>query len=302
MGGLPLNKTRIAAFKNCMDKCGLMDLGFQRPRFTWTNKSPAWHGLIQERLDRGLGNAEWKLLFPMAEIHHLPRVKSDHCPIMLLTDPCERHPSKPFRFEQMWLTDPFFPSVVEQSWKALEDVPSASSSLSRFPRRLDFLTAQLRTWNKSHFGNLFQRKNRLLARLRGLQVALTTKPSAFLYSLEHQLTLDYNTLLHQEYLYWQLKSRVTWLNYGDANTKFFHFTTLHRRSHSRIVTLKDTTGLWLTGDPLLAHINDTFHKLFQATSEYRRHSLRSGPRVCLASPFLEHSHTLSTIPPLLTRF
>ena len=173
---------------------------------------------------------------------------------------------------------------------------SASSSLSRFPRRLDFLTAHLCTWNKSHFGNLFQRKNQLLARLRGLQVALTTKLSPFLYSLEHQLTLDYNTLLHQEHLYWQLKSRVTWLNYGDMNTEFFHLTTLHRRSHSWVVTLKDTIGLWLTGDPLLAHINDTFHKLFQATYEYRRPSLRSAPRVCLSSPFQEHTQTLSTIP------
>ena len=80
-----------------------------------------------------------------------------------------------------------------------------------------------------------------------------------------------------------------WLNYGDANTKFFHLTTFHRRSHSRVVILKDTTGLRLTGDPLLAHINDTFHKLFQATPEYRRNSLRSAPRLCLASPFLEHS-------------
>ena len=87
-----------------------------------------------------------------------------------------------------------------------------------------------------------------------------------------------------------------WLNYGDVNTKFFHLTTLHRRSHSRVVTLKDTTGLWLIGDPLLAHINDTFHKLFQATSEYRRPSLRSASRVCLSSPFLEHTQTLSTIP------
>ena len=26
LGGLPLNKTRIAAFRNCIDKCGLMDL------------------------------------------------------------------------------------------------------------------------------------------------------------------------------------------------------------------------------------------------------------------------------------
>ena len=58
MGGLPLNKTRIAVFKNYIDKCGLMDLGFLGPRFTWTNKSLAWNGPIQERLDRGLGNAE----------------------------------------------------------------------------------------------------------------------------------------------------------------------------------------------------------------------------------------------------
>ena len=215
---------------------------------------------------------------------------------MLLTNPCERKPPKPFRFEQMWLTDSSFPSVVEQGWKASEGVLSTSSSLSRFPCCLEFLTAQLRTQNKSHFENLFQRKNQLLARFRGLQVALTTKPSAFLYSLEHQLTLDYNTLLHQEYLYRQLKSRVTWLNYGDMNTKFFHLTTLHRRSHSRVVTLKDTTGLWLTGDPLLVHINDTFHKLFQATFEYRRPSLRSAPQMCLSSPFLEHTQTLSTIP------
>ena len=61
------------------------------------------------------------------------------------------------------------------------------------------------------------------------------------------------------------------------------------------MTLKDTTGLWLTGDPLLAHINDTFHKLFQATSEYRRNSLHSTPYVCLASSFLKHSQQLSSI-------
>ena len=140
MGGLPLNKT-----KNCMDKCGLMDLGFQGPCFTWTNKSSAWNGPIQERLDHILGNAEWKLLFPTIEIHHLPKVKSDHCSIMLLTDPCEWKSPKPFRFKQMWLTDSSFPSVVEQGWKASEGVLSTSSSLSRFPCRLEFLTAQLRT-------------------------------------------------------------------------------------------------------------------------------------------------------------
>lgn len=109
MGGLPLNNNRINAFRNCMDTCGLMDLGFQGPRFTWTNKSPDWHCNIKERLD------EWKILFPLAEIHHLPRVKSDHGPIMLIIDPLERKPPKPFRFEQICLTDPSFPSLVKNS-------------------------------------------------------------------------------------------------------------------------------------------------------------------------------------------
>ena len=97
LGGLPLNRNRLNAFRNCLDNCRLMDLGFHGPHFTWTNKSPDWHRHINECLDRGLGNAEWKILFPTAEIHHLPRVKSDHCPILLVTNPLERKSPKPFR-------------------------------------------------------------------------------------------------------------------------------------------------------------------------------------------------------------
>ena len=147
-------------------------------------------------MDRGLGNAEWATLFPAAEIHHLPRVKSDHYPILLSTDSREQKPPKPFRFDQMWLTDPTFPTLVDESWKASEQIPSTSSSLSMFPRRLDALTNNIQSWNKNHFGNLFHPKTRLLARLHGIQVALARNPSPFLYSLEHRLTQEYNTTLH----------------------------------------------------------------------------------------------------------
>ena len=59
-------------------------------------------------------------------------------------------------------------------------------------------------------------------------MALARKPSAYLHSLERQLIQEYNTVLHQEYLYWRLKSRIMWLNYGDANTKYFHIKTIQR--------------------------------------------------------------------------
>ena len=74
---------------------------------------------------------------------------------MLNTDPSE---PKPFRFEQMWLTDPTFPSLVKDSWKSLELIPSASSPLSRFLQRLNVLTKKIRSWNKTHFDNVFHRK------------------------------------------------------------------------------------------------------------------------------------------------
>ena len=223
LGGLPVNRTRIVAFRNCLDKCGLIDLGFHGPRFMWTNKSPVWLSTTKERLDRGLGNAEWTLHFLSTKIHHFPRVKSNHYCIMLNTDPLELEPKPPksFRFEQMWLTDPTFPSLVEDRWQVSELIPSASSSLSRFPRHLNALTENIRSWNKTHFGNAFHRKTLLIAKLRGTQVALARKPSTYLYSFESQLTQEYNIVLHQEYLYWCHKYRIMWLNYGDANTKYF---------------------------------------------------------------------------------
>ena len=84
--------------------------------------------------------------------------------------------------------------------------------------------------------------------------------SAFLYSLEQQLAQEYNTDLHQEYLYWQLKSQITWLNYGDGNTKYFPLKTVQQCSHLQVATLKDDMGLWLTGEPLTQHINNVFKK------------------------------------------
>ena len=296
MGGLPVNRYRMTAFRNCMDRCCLMDLGFHGPRFTWTTKSPIWQNNIKERLDRGLGNTDWKLLFPAAEIHHLPRVKSDHCPIMLITNPLAPKSSKPFRFKQMWLTDPTFLPLVKDSWQAFETLPFASYPLSRFPRRLNFLINNVRTWNTTHFGKLFQRKTRILAWIRGLQLTLTRNPSAFLYSLEQHLAQEYNIILHQEYLYWQLKSRILWLNYGDANTKYFHLKTIQRWSHLRVTTLKDDTRLWLTGEPLTQHINNAFKKLYQAKSPHMRPSPRSTRQDSQCSPFPTHAHSLACIP------
>ena len=48
-----------------------------------------------------------------------------------------------------------------------------------------------RIWNRSHFGNLFQRKNRVLARLKGIQVSLAASPNTHLINLEKMLRSEF---------------------------------------------------------------------------------------------------------------
>ena len=33
-----VNMSRSLLFKECLDKCNMMDIGFLGPRFTWTNR------------------------------------------------------------------------------------------------------------------------------------------------------------------------------------------------------------------------------------------------------------------------
>ena len=54
------------------------------------------------------------------------------------------------------------------------------------------------SWNKNHFGNVFGKKRRLMARLRGIQKEMAVRPTASLIDLEKQLLRDLDTILNQE--------------------------------------------------------------------------------------------------------
>nr|XP_023878277.1 uncharacterized protein LOC111990725 [Quercus suber] len=115
-GGLPINIGRALKFKACLDACGMIDLGFSGPKFTWSNRREV-NGLIQERLDKCFANLAWRNLYPEAQVHHLTMIHSDHCPILLcLEKDQDLNLPRPFRFQSMWLSHPSFPNLVKDSW------------------------------------------------------------------------------------------------------------------------------------------------------------------------------------------
>ena len=121
-------------------------------------------------------------------------------------------------------------------------------------------------WNKSKFGNIFHRKKRILARLNGVQCALTSNPSESLYRLEKSLREDYFIILKLEEELWALKSRVGWVVEGDRNTKFFHTSTIVHRRTNKIVRLRNSVEEWISDNELIRlHIQQGFVDLFSTS-------------------------------------
>ena len=241
-GGNRPSISRIREFRNCLNACNMIDLGFSGPKYTWSNCHDMI-SLIMERLDRVLANSNWRILFPEASVTHLPRTHSDHCPVFL--NLCPNIPCtlpRPFRFESIWFSHMDFMSVVEKAWAT----PALNLSIT-----FTIFAALVTVWNKSKFGNIFHRKKRILARLNGVQCTLTSRPLESLYRLEKSLREDYFTILKLEEELWALKSRVGWVAEGDRNTKFFHTSTIVRRRANKIVRLRNSVGEWIIDNELI---------------------------------------------------
>ena len=141
-----MNKSLL--FKECLDKCNMIDISFAGPRYTWTNRREI-QALILERIDRFFVNPKWCLLYPDAKITHLPKYHSDHCPVLLEMQPgLSGGKKRPFRFQTCWMLDPTFPDIVSQAWGGANNLVEA----------VDSFTRNVVAWNKNQFKNIFTRK------------------------------------------------------------------------------------------------------------------------------------------------
>ena len=98
-GGRGVSVNQSLALKECLNVCSMVDMGFSRPRYTWTNKRDVGN-LILERIDRFFMKPDWCVLYPNAKVTHLPRYHSDHCPVLMETISFSTvHLNRPFRFQ-----------------------------------------------------------------------------------------------------------------------------------------------------------------------------------------------------------
>ncbi|XP_030970777.1 uncharacterized protein LOC115991179 [Quercus lobata] len=254
-GGNPICQRRVRAIRECMNDCSIMDLGFTGPKYTWTNKRELGN-LIQCRLDRCWINPGWKELYPEANVTHLARINSDHCPLLLNLYPfLGSNVDRPFRFQPIWLSHSDFPVVVRDAWAGREG--NLAEAISNFKTKAQ-------RWNREVFGNVFLRKKKILARMLGAEKALAVCPNSFLINLQKQLAEEYNLVLQIEEELWAMKSRTSWVIAGERNTSFFHISALKRRSKNRITCVQNNEGEWCHNVEEVKEIfNSSFKKLYK---------------------------------------
>ncbi|KAJ1402140.1 Zinc finger, CCHC-type [Sesbania bispinosa] len=143
-GGNPVQDNILTGFRECVQCCELIDLGFVGDRFTWDNRQHD-QGNIKARLDRALATSTWRDLFPAATLHHLGKCCSYHSPILLDTNVEKggrRGRCKVMRFEQLWASD------VECKEKATILLSIPSTRIVSLP----VLVAQFRIFIGGNYG------------------------------------------------------------------------------------------------------------------------------------------------------
>ncbi|XP_030970334.1 uncharacterized protein LOC115990663 [Quercus lobata] len=125
LGGGLISESAMREFREVVDDCGFMDLGYVGKKYTWRGKRG--DTMVLERLDRALATHSWLALNPATRVQCIRSNASNHYPIIINPEGVADRPCKPFRFEHMWLKENGCGDTVKAVW--LSPLPVSSSPL-----------------------------------------------------------------------------------------------------------------------------------------------------------------------------
>ncbi|XP_028100123.1 uncharacterized protein LOC114299551 [Camellia sinensis] len=136
-------------FNEFIDKCEVSELPLLGRRFTWCNS------FVEEKwskIDRVLVDPKWLEVFKL-KLWGLPRLVSDHCPLLMMEDERDWGP-KPFRVLNAWFLHKNHRRFWESKWEEATVVGWAGFILAQ---KLKFLKNGLKSWNVEVFGNVINK-------------------------------------------------------------------------------------------------------------------------------------------------
>ena len=230
----------MQSFSDCLDFCGLKDLGFSGLPFTWCNRRFDGN-VVWVQLDRAVASLEWVLKFPAVRLYHLSGLSSDHKPIWLCLDDIRKRffrPNKPFGFEAMWIKDDRCEGAIHEAW----DKFSTADLIGNVLLKVSNYQTHLSEWNKKVFGNV---QRTLEKKRRELEQAEHVAAWGGGCGRLKELNAEIRRLTDMEDCMWNQRAKVDWLHDGDKNTKYFHCRSTERNKRNYISGLENELGFWV---------------------------------------------------------
>ena len=259
MGGGRPSQASCAEFSNMSDTCNFTHLNTSGAAFTWSN---GWRsrGRTERRLDRSLCDISWFDSWPHSNCIALPKVVSDHNPLIFSGSRVLRNGHRPFRFQSMWVQHPSFRETVTHCWR---NTVVYGCPMFIILQKLKALKTCLRQWNFSVFGDVHNRVANARHNLSMIQQRISTEGiNNDLFEEEIVAKTTVMESLQMQEAFWKDRARVKWLTKGDRNSSFFHAYARIKSSSSHINCILDGNNL-LT-DPLAIenHIVNFYQTLF----------------------------------------
>ncbi|KAF8106337.1 hypothetical protein N665_0143s0008 [Sinapis alba] len=192
-------------FQEVVRHCGLTDMSYQGPRFTWCNKRE--EGLICKKLDRVLINEEWLHSWPTYCVFESSGC-SDHlrCRIQLNEEMVKKR--KPFKF-------------TNAMTKMYELLYHSTSAMFHLIKSLKALKQPLRAHSKVKLGDLPKRTREAYQDLCLKQKETLENPTIEAIRVENKANIKWQRLAELEEEFLKQCSKVHWLDVGDGNNNFF---------------------------------------------------------------------------------
>ncbi|KAL6659989.1 hypothetical protein ACP70R_002111 [Stipagrostis hirtigluma subsp. patula] len=162
LGKTERGEAQMKLFRDCLEDCELVDLGFTGPKFTWNNKQIG-NDNVKVRLDRAVANGKFLQIFDDCYVENVAAFSSDHYAILISVKREEatnrnRSAGQIFRYEAMWARAEDYKDVVEQSWIEGLDSPK---NLTSIWSNINKMASILRQWSKKTFEIMAKQRSRI---------------------------------------------------------------------------------------------------------------------------------------------
>ncbi|KAF1897548.1 hypothetical protein Lal_00036990 [Lupinus albus] len=249
-------------FKLFTDAGSLVHLVTRGADFTWTNRRVGV-AAIEKRLDRCIANEVWMNSWNQLSCSTLPRIASDHHPLLLCFDLGDI-PRSSFKFQKMWLSHPDCQRLVSEVWKE-ELVGCPMFVLSQ---KLRNLKKEFKTWNVQ------VRVKQAMSNVAAIQDAISFSGSDDdLLNQEHLAQGELLQALVVEEEFWRGKARINWQMDGDRNTSFFHKITKIRQASKALSSLRDGDTILVNQEQIAQHTLAYFTDLYASPNDARPNHL-----------------------------